>query len=677
MPTYPLTAIVGQDTLKQSLLLTAVNPAVGGVLIRGEKGTAKSTAVRALVDVLGAMRVVRGCTFSCDPDRPKTLCHACQQHRGQLSTMERPVRVVNLPLNATEDRVAGGIDFAQAIQHGRRVLSPGLLAEAHRGILYVDEVNLLDDHIVDVILDAAVSGENRLEREGISLVHPARFILVGTMNPEEGELRPQLLDRFGLCAQVQGNQNPDERLRVMDLREAFDLDPLAFRRRFQTSSDRVAQQIRAARALLPDIHVPPPLRGFIAELCAANHVAGHRADLVMEQAGRALAAWEGNSQVSTEHIRQVAPLVLAHRRREAQPPPAAPPQSEQPQSHPEEASRDEAVEPPPPETQEEEQPPGEPGSTDDPPQTQQGESAEPQVPQDESAEHEPSRPAQDRDQVFEVGAPFQVKPIDSRKDRLFRRGSGRRSRTRVAQKQGRYVKACIGTFQGDIAVDATLRAAAPFQHRRRNDNGLRLQLTPQDLRGKIREKRIGNFLLFVVDASGSMGARGRMTASKGAVLSLLLDAYQKRDRVAMISFRRDQAVVNLPPTSSVEVAARLLAEMPVGGRTPLSAGLTKTAAQVRNILLKDPTARPIVVFITDGKSNVALGPQNPIEEALGLAARLSREQRAQHIVIDTEPDRLVTFGLARRLATSLQADCFKIEDLQTRTLVDIVKGHQP
>jgi magnesium chelatase subunit D len=283
-------------------------------------------------------------------------------------------------------------------------------------------------------------------------------------------------------------------------------------------------------------------------------------------------------------------------------------------------------------------------------------------------------PQTGEDRLFEVGATFKVKPLSSEKDRLFRRGSGRRSRTRVSQKQGRYVKSCFHPRHGDIALDATLRAAAPFQKQRGNGNGLKVNLTPQDIRGKIREKRIGNFLLFAVDASGSMGARGRMAASKGAVMSLLLDAYQKRDRVSMISFRRNAADVNLPPTTSVELAGKLLAEMPVGGRTPLSAGLARVHEQVRNVLLKDPSARPIIILITDGKSNVSLGDQKPVDEALMLAAAMARDERSRHIVVDTEEEGLVTFGLARQLAAALCAQYFKIEDLKAQSLVDIVKG---
>jgi magnesium chelatase subunit D len=666
---FPFAAIVGQEALKQSLLLNAVNPRIGGVLIRGEKGTAKSTAVRALAALLPEIAVVGGCSFGCAPDRLDECCDGCRNGRQPLEGTHRQVRVVDLPLNATEDRVAGGIDFSLVVRQGLRALQPGLLAAAHRGILYVDEVNLLDDHIVDIVLDAAASGENIVEREGISLRHPARFILVGTMNPEEGELRPQLLDRLGLCVETAGAKDLEARVALMQRREEFDSDPAAFMQSYAEQNQSILRKIEAGKAHLSTVRIPRHLRGFISELCTENNVAGHRADLVIEQV--ALAALEAAPEVTVDHIRRVAPMALLHRRREAQPPPPPPPPPEDSKSEETDPPSDEK--PPQDRQQGQENDQLQSAAPDQMDQTQ----TDP-VPDENQPPPEQGAPQPDRgvERIFDIGATFKVKPLASSKDRLFRRGSGRRSRTRVSQKQGRYVKSCLNLRNGDIALDATLRAAAPYQKARGNGNGLCVTLTDQDIRGKIREKRIGNFLFFTVDASGSMGARGRMAASKGAVMSLLLDAYQKRDRVAMISFRRNEAVVNLPPTPSVELAGKLLAEMPVGGRTPLSAGLAKTFEQVRNVLLKNPAARPIVILITDGKSNVALGQGPPLDEALRLAAAMAQDGRVRHIVVDTEEEGLITFGLARRLAAALSADYFKIETLKAQTLVNIVKGQR-
>ncbi|WP_157068123.1 vWA domain-containing protein, partial [Desulfosarcina cetonica] len=338
---------------------------------------------------------------------------------------------------------------------------------------------------------------------------------------------------------------------------------------------------------------------------------------------------------------------------------------------------------PPPENEqneEQENPEEQPPENEQHPQEAQAPSSEENTPPEQNADNEAdtepteqNRPDSVMEQIFDVGETFKVKKFASPKDRVFRRGSGRRSRTRIAQKQGRYVKSTMNRQSGDIALDATLRAAAPHQLRRKNGNGLAVQLRPEDIREKIREKRVGNVLLFLVDASGSMGARGRMTASKGAIMSLLLDAYQKRDRIAMVSFRKDQAVVNLPPTTSIELAATLLKEMPVGGRTPLSAGLAKSYEVLRNILLREPTARPIVILITDGKSNMALTEAKPLDEAVLLAERLASDARIRFIVVDTESRGLVRFGMARKLAGAMDAQYFQIEDLKADTLINIAK----
>ncbi|SMC38788.1 protoporphyrin IX magnesium-chelatase [Desulfocicer vacuolatum DSM 3385] len=671
---FPFSAIVGQEDLKLALMLNAVHPGVGGVLIRGEKGTAKSTIVRGLADLLYPIEVVSDCPFSCDPGG-EVLCDDCQQKRQKFQTHLRSQRVVTLPLNATEDRVAGGMDFNRAVKEGKKVLLPGLLAQAHRGILYVDEINLLDDHIVDIILDAASSGENRIEREGLSFYHPARFIMVGTMNPEEGDLRPQLLDRLGLCVEVESEKDPEVRMTLMEQREAYDNDPAAFRKAHEVQRLELARKIIEARDILPRVGVKQELRGFIAELCATNNVAGHRADIVMEQAARAHAALEGRIRVEVEDISRVAPFVLLHRKRDAAPPPPPPepPEAdndsrENEQSREEEKQEQETAPPPP--RDDETSSPRDDSSREDalsPPSL-------PESSRDKDREESPSDKDTGGDQIFEIGATFQVKKISSPKDRQMRRGSGKRSRSRVSQKQGRYVKSSMKRHNNDVALDATLRAAAPFQATRTIPPGMTIALKSQDIREKIREKRMGNFLVFSVDASGSMGSRGRMAASKGAILSLLLDAYQKRDRVAMLSFRKNEAVVNLPPTASIELAAHYLKEMPVGGRTPLSAGLDQTHRLVSAALLKDPAIRPIVLIITDGKSNVAMGWEKPVEEALKFASIMGDDDRVQYIVVDTEPQGIVTFGIARKLALAARAEYCKIDDLKAESLVDLVHG---
>lgn len=657
---FPFSAIIGQEELKLCLILNSIHPGIGGVLVRGEKGTAKSTIVRGLADLL-----------------PKT-------------------RVVTLPLNATEDRVAGGMDFNRAVKEGKKIFLPGLLAEADLGILYVDEINLLDDHIVDIILDSAASGENRVEREGISFLHNARFLLVGTMNPEEGDLRPQLLDRFGFCVEVVSEKDPGTRVDLMERRELYDHDPKAFRTIYESKTQKLAQKIAKAKKLLPVVKMRAHHRSFIAELCTNNHVAGHRADLVIEQAARAHAAFLGQVDVEIADISAVAKFALLHRQQEADPPPPPPPGGDNQKNNSSDESSESDSRDQDRKDLDRKDLDNQEGNQEDDHQEDLDSDSEKELPgpgmqeQGTSEENDSNGGDHDRngekdlplpekdvtEEIFEIGATFKVKKITTPRDRKMRRGAGRRSRTRVSQKQGRYVNSSMQRSNNDVAFDATLRAAAPYQLERKLPEGLFICLKPGDIREKIREKRIGNFLVFLVDASGSMGASGRMSASKGAVLSLLLDAYQKRDKVAMISFRKSEAYVNLPPTSSIELAARYLAQMPVGGRTPLSAGLDKAYQMVGNVLLRDPGTRPIVIIITDGKSNVALGRGKPVEEAMAFAQRMGHDDKIKYIVVDTEPDGLVRFGLARKLASAAGAQYCKIDDLQTDSLVSLVRDTQ-
>jgi magnesium chelatase subunit D len=662
---YPFSAIVGQDELKLALTLNAIDPRIGGLLVRGEKGTAKSTAARALVSVLPKLPSADGCPFRCDPTDPLNLCSDCQdriREKHELAIGWHRVPLVTLPLNVTEDMVAGGLDLEATLRSGRCAFLPGLLARANRGILYIDEVNLLDDHIVDMILDVASSGINLVEREGVSYWHPARFILIGTMNPEEGELRPHFLDRFGLCVQISGEADIASRAEVMLRREAYDTDPHAFVRTYRDQDAQVAVQITAARSALESIVFPKHLSSFVSEVCLLNNVAGHRADLAIRRAAAALAAWKGRWEVSAEDIERVTPMALLHRRRDATPelpPPPIEPRQDDARSRGDlfERSRDE-------------------------PQDAVAEDADETLEPFSIGLHEQedgSTGRGERERVFETGVPFKVRQIQHRKDRIIRRGSGRRSRTRTV-RQGRYVKSLMRDQVDDVAFDATWRAAAPKQRYRRREPGMALSIRQEAPRQKFRARRVGNFILFIVDGSGSMGAPARMVATKGAILSLLIDAYQKRDRVAMITFRRQQARVSLQPTSSVDLALKQLQEMPVGGRTPLSQGLVEAFRLLRIHLFKEPAARPIAILITDGKANVAMGaeletadePISPRLEALRVAARMAEEEEIKYVVVDTEEAGAASFGLAAQLAARLGADYFRIDDLKARDLVSIV-----
>jgi magnesium chelatase subunit D len=479
-PLYPFSAIVGQERMKLALLLNAIDPAIGGVLIRGEKGTAKSTAARALARLLPEIAVRPGCLFACDPSRPQEWCVVCRSAKENGHALSyRRARLVTLPLNATEDMLAGGLDFSATIANGVRTFQPGLLAKAHRGILYIDEVNLLDDHLVDIILDAVESKVNVVEREGLSFRHPSKFALIASMNPEEGSLRPQLLDRFGLCVDICSESDPDLRVELIERREAFELDPYSFYRDKTDDERALSMKVSRAREVLPAVRIEPHLQKYIAELASSRRVAGHRADLVMARAAIAHAALAGHNRVEVKDILAVADLALLHRSRDTlQPPPPPPPE----ENH---------------ENQEEAQPPEESPQMQRPQESENTSFSQPQPedmsypPQDKDRQNEQSPSAsQGQDRMFDIGETFRVKRLAPPEDRLVRRGSGRRSRSRTEDKQGRYVRSRQKTPCRDIALDATLRAAAPYQVSRRSASGRTgIVIYRRDWQEKVRRRR--------------------------------------------------------------------------------------------------------------------------------------------------------------------------------------------
>ncbi|MDP2798910.1 MAG: AAA family ATPase, partial [Deltaproteobacteria bacterium] len=493
-----------------ALLLNAVLPSIGGALIRGEKGTAKSTAVRALAAILPEIEVVPGCPFSCDPHGYQGLCADCKQRVKQgevLPIIKRRIRVIDLPLGCTEDRVVGMIDLEYAIKEGRKRFEPGLLAGAHRGILYIDEVNLLHDHIVDIILDAAAMGINIVEREGIAYTHPAEFILIGTMNPEEGELRPQLLDRFGLCVQVGGIESPDERVEVIKRREDFEKDPAEFVKRYQDARHALAQRIIGARKLIPSVRISEEMLRLCSTLALEAHVAGQRADIIMRKTAMAIASLDGRKEVTEDDIKKAAGFVLLHRMR-------MPPQPQHEEKEREEQAESSADEDQTSNESKDNKAESQKEGLGD--KEQEGRSSKGQG---EGEQEDQGSGLSSLETIFPTGTPFRVKPIQAEKDRVVRKGSGRRSRTETSTKAGRYVRSTLSHKDADFALDATIRAAAPYQ-RERERKDVAIAIEESDIRGRRREKRIGNFIVFVVDASGSMGAGKRMIATKGAILSL-------------------------------------------------------------------------------------------------------------------------------------------------------------
>ncbi|MFF7750188.1 putative cobaltochelatase [Streptomyces sp. NPDC007971] len=653
---FPFTAVVGQDDLRLALLLNAVSPAVGGVLVRGEKGTAKSTAVRALSALLPQVSVVPGCRFSCAPAAPDPSCPDGPHEAGAGAS--RPARMVELPVGASEDRLVGALDIERALAEGVKAFEPGLLADAHRGILYVDEVNLLHDHLVDLLLDAAAMGASYVEREGVSVRHAARFLLVGTMNPEEGELRPQLLDRFGLTVEVAASREPDQRVEVVRRRLAYDDDPAGFAARWADEEAAVRGRIVAARELLPQVRLGDGALRQIAATCAAFEVDGMRADIVMARTATALAAWAGRTDVLAEDVRQAALLALPHRRRRN--PFDAPGLDEDKLDETLEQFSGEGDDDPDPDG------PGGGGGRPAPdggPQDDGGGAAQPETGEGGS----PQASGAAEQQPVRAAEPFRTKVLSV--PGLGEGAAGRRSRARTEHGRTTGARRPRGTLT-KLHLAATVQAAAPHQ-RARGRSGPGLVLRRDDLRQATREGREGNLVLFVVDASGSMAARQRMSAVKGAVLSLLLDAYQRRDKVGLVTFRGASADVALPPTSSVDAAAVRLESLPTGGRTPLAAGLLKAHEVLRVERLRDPARRALVVVVTDGR---ATGGPEPVALA-GRAARLFAAGSVASVVVDCESGP-VRLGLAGRLAGELGGTAVTLDELRADSIAGLVRDVQ-
>ena len=602
-PGYPFSAIVGHDRLRLALLLCAVRPEIGGVLIRGEKGTAKSTAVRALAHVLAE---VDGASL------------------------------VELPIGATEDRVVGSLDLQKVLRDGEHAFQPGLLARAHGGVLYVDEVNLLHDHLVDVILDAAAMGRVHVERDGVSHSHEARFVLIGTMNPEEGELRPQLLDRFGLTVDVRASRDVEVRADVIRQRMAFEADPKEFGERYAEADAELARRVAAARLLVASIVLPDAELRRIAALCAAFDVDGMRADLVVARTAVAHAAWRGVDTVAEEDIRVAAELALPHRRRRDpfDDPGLDPDQLDEAMAQAGESADEPEPDPDPPDGGE---------STSD---------SESSVPQRNSSSS--TRPNAAPSAVFRTRA-------------LVVPGVGEGAPGRRSRARNRTGKAISPTNDRDaghgVHVFGTLLAAAGRQRR-----AGRPRPEPDDVRRAIREGREGNLVIFVVDASGSMAARDRMSAVGGATLSLLRDAYQRRDKVAVITFRQQDAQLLLPPTSSVHIASRRLARFDTGGKTPLAQGLLAARDVVVREKARDRARRSLVVVLTDGRATGGPDPLGRTRTAAGLLVA----EGAAAVVIDCETSH-VRLGLAEQLAGQLGAPAVRLAQLRADALTDVVR----
>ena len=653
-PAYPFSAIVGQSEMKLALILNVINPSIGGVLIMGHRGTGKSTAVRGLADLLPEIRVVKDCAYRCDPENKGDDCDSCRKEiaKGKkLTGEEGRITVVDLPLGATEDRVCGSIDIQRALQDGVKAFEPGLLARANRGFLYIDEVNLLEDHLVDLLLDVAATGQNKVERENVSVVHPARFVLIGSGNPEEGELRPQLLDRFGASVAVT-TEELEERVEIIDRREAYDRDPYAFAATFATAQANLRKRVTSAQKRLARIKTERALLRKIAELCDELQVDGHRGELTMTRAARALAAFEGKVKVGVAEVKRVAPMALRHRLRRD--PLEKTASSEQIQRAIEKVFGDTRTT----SVGDDNNDSGRRGA--DRHSNKNEKSVGPN--QQRLIAKAGSAGALGGDTTSKLTDPLhdserkssQVS-LEQKQSREFLRtqpkpGTGTKSVTN--QFRGRYVRALTTRSEGaPLAIDATLRAMLSRQSR---------LVSGSDLRFKKLSHKSGRLFIFAIDTSGSMALR-RIQQAKREILGLLRQSYINRDQVAIVAFRGAVAETHLPPTRSILRARRVLDSLLVGGGTPLSAGLVCALNLAKRFTSK--FGEVTVLLFTDGNANVpftALAEdrfkrQAMIREELsGLRAAFAK-LKVRITVVNTQ-DSYVQPGTAQAIAKQLGAD---------------------
>ena len=618
------------EKAKEAILLTLVNPFAGGLLLSGEKGTGKSTLVRSARELVDAPWV-------------------------------------EIPISITEDRLFGSIDAEEAIRSGHKKLLPGLIDEADKGIIYIDDVNLLRDDLLSAVLNIREAGGYRLERDGLSEQRDTSFTVLAVMNPESGTLSSSSLDRFGLFAQADPSYDDETRLEIIRRVLDFEKDGIAFWAKWQKETDALKKKIKDARAALSKVEVSAAMIQLAAVYTLKAHVAGHRADIYLIEAARAEAALEGRKYVLPKDLEKAAEFVLPHRMRKAEEQQGQP-SEEMPQEQPEEDNK--------PQQEEEKQTPQD-NEFSHPPEAQppqiNTEDADDSSHEQNQDNAQMSNPrGQSRERIDDADLHVNLPPmwIEPSKDRKPKKGSGKRSLTMTDLMQGRYVRAEIPKAKtSDIAFDATLRAAAPYQ-KARPSNGCAVVIRKDDLRSKVREKRTGNIFLFVVDASGSMGARERMKTVKGVIFKILLDAYQKRDRVGMVAFRKNQAEVLLPVTRSVDFAQKKLATMPTGGKTPLAKGLLKAEDVLDMLYRQDANQDPGMILITDGRATSSLNKgTNPVTDALEEAKRIGR-RNIPVAVIDTESG-FIKLGLAKKLAKAMGASYFQVDKISEDQLLHI------